>query len=411
MSKHTMSKGAAPVAPAAGKYSLGYDNAAGRFALVDGDTGQIYSLSHDEWPKNQLINGGFNFAQRQVPSTLTTYNQAAARAYAADRWGMTNQTASLQYQQVDAIGAPETALGHRYYGKFKQITGAGKFMISQVMTGENCALLRGRTVRLQAKMKRTVASAMTVRLGLAQLTAAGTVDVVPGYAVGVPSGTFVSAFNANGTDPTLGTNLSYIAPLANTQDGGTIAGNGMNCVLSGSWVRYSVCFTLPTDLKNLVALVWTDGQPAANDELNIAEAGLYDGPDIVQWISMPQIYELNRCQRFYQKSFAINTAPAQNAGALTGEARIPSPVGASTAFPAAWTIELAEPMRAAPTATLFNPQAANAQVRNQTLNTDCTASAATVNGEKRLLVAATTPASTVAGTNILGIHFTADAEI
>lgn len=408
MSRHTLVKTGAPSVPAVGKYSYFVDSADGKLKAKDGDTGQVYSLSHDEYPKNELINGGFGFAARQVPGTLTTYNNAAARAYGADRWGMTNQTASLQYQQVDSIAAPEAGLQHRYYGRFKQITGAGKFVVSQVMTGENCAPYRGRVVRFQVKMKRTVAAAMTVRIGLAQLTAAGTVDVVPGYAAGVPSGTFVSAFNANGTDPTLGTNLAYIAPIAGTQDGGTIAGNGMNCVLSGAWVRYSVCFTCPTDYKNLVVLVWTDGQPAALDELNVAEAGFYDGADIVDWIAQPQVSELNRCWRFYQKSFPLATVPAQNAG-LAGAWR----GGAANAGAVAIVhgfIQFVTWMRAAPTIVLFNPAAANAFLRYIITPSDATATSATQVTERGTEVTATGLAAWIAGGGV-AVHYTADAEI
>jgi hypothetical protein len=194
-------------------------------------------------------------------------------------------------------------------------------------------------------------------------------------------------------------------------DGGTIVGSAMNFTLLSTWARYSATFLVPTNCVNLVAAVWSNDVLAFNDDVLLTECGLYDGQEILDWICLPRNVELLRCQRFFCKTFNAATAPAQNAGALTGEARIPSPVGASTAFPACWTWEFPVTMFKAPTLTIYNPQAANAQVRNQTLATDCTASAATADGDKRCLIAATTPASTVAGTNILGIHISADAEI
>lgn len=119
--------------------------------------------------------------------------------------------------------------------------------------------------------------------------------------------------------------------------------------------------------------------------------------------------EYQRCLRYYQKSFADATAPVQNAGSGTNEHAFTSPVGASTAF-SSITVPLQGPMRAVPTVTLYNPNAANAQVRNQSLSTDCTGSAATNVGEKTFAIVATTPASTTT-THKLAVHWAANAEL
>lgn len=403
MSEIIFNKGIAPAAPVAGKANLYVDLADGRIKSKDGDTGQTGTLSAVGLDRNYVINGGHFFAQRQTPGTLTTYSSTANRAYAADRWGITNENASVQYQRVDTLGGIETGLVARYYGRYKKITSAGKMVISQVVEGVSSASLRGDVVRVHAKMKRTVAAAMTVRLGLVQLQAAGTIDTIPA--------TFISAFGAASTDPTLGTNLAYIPPLAGSQDGGTISGNALNCVLSSSWIRFSATFTVPLDCKNLVVMVWTDGQPAANDELNISEVGLYDAAEIKDWVELPLEQEYANAQRYYCKTFNVDIGPAQNVGLLSGEERVLSPVGASTAFPAGWTWEFPRPMRLQPTLTTYNPAAANAEVRNITLGTDCSATAVTASGQKRAVINSTTPASTVTGTNVLGIHISASAEL
>ena len=118
--------------------------------------------------------------------------------------------------------------------------------------------------------------------------------------------------------------------------------------------------------------------------------------------------ELERCQRYYAKSFPLATAPAQNAG--TGGAVVFSQgVGASTAqkgnfwaFPAR--------MIKAPAITLFNPAAANAQARNLDTATDCTASAADITHEWGTSFNATTPAGSAAGQR-LAVHLVADARL
>lgn len=118
--------------------------------------------------------------------------------------------------------------------------------------------------------------------------------------------------------------------------------------------------------------------------------------------------ELVRCQRYYQKSFLTSTTPAQNTGNNTAEVSFPQPVAASTAF-ANITIPLL-PMRAAPTVTLFNPNAANAQIRNRATSTDCSASTTTNVTEKGFTLSATSPAATSVGQQLV-VHWTASAEM
>lgn len=354
--------------------------------------------------QNIVSNGGHDFAQRQVPGTLTTYSQVAARQYAADRWGITNENTSVQFRRVDTTGTQQTGLQARFYGEYSKLTSTGKIVVSQPIRARYCQHLRGRKVRLQLKLK--ASASKTIRLALLQLANAGTVDVVPGMAASAPSGTFVSAFGANSTDPTFGTNLAKIAP--DSADNSSIANSALSCAVTTAWQRFGGTFTLPTDFKNLVVVVFTDSQFVAGDLFSMSEAGFYDGTEIRDW--EPEGDANLEVQRSYCKTFELDTNPAASAGALTGEARIPSPVGASVAFPACWAWDFPVVMEQAPILVLFNPAAAGAQVRNQTLNTDCTASAVSADGSKRALIAATTPASTVAGTNILGVHITADAE-
>lgn len=401
MSRIILNKGAAPSLPAGGKVSLYFNSSTGRLELEDGDTGQTYVLQAAEFDKNLLINGGFDFAQRQAPGTLTSYATSANRQYAADRWAMMVQTSSLQYQRVDSIGAVEAGLNARMYGKYKQITGAGKAVIFQWIEGSSTAALRGRKVRVQVKMKRTVAAAMVIRLGLVENQAAGTVDA--------PTVAFVSAYGANGVDPTLGASIAYIAPVANTAIGGAITGNMVTCTLTGSWVNFGAVFTVPTNSKNLAPVIITDSQLAINDELNVAEAGAFDGPDVMDWVPQPFANEIDRCQRFYSKSFAIDTAPVQNPGINTGENKTKKIVAGATAGrfeTILWPVR----MRTTPTVTFFNPAAANAQARDETNNADTTVTTAVGTTDRQTAVTFTGNAATVAE-GLIGVHWTADAEI
>jgi len=400
VSRHTLVKSAAPSAPAVNKVSIYFNSTTQRLELIDGDTGQTYTLQAAEFDKNLLINGGFDFAQRQVPGTLTSYATSANRQYGADRWAMMVQTSSLQYQRVDSIGATESNLSARMYGKFKQITGAGKAVIFQWVEGSSIASVRNRKVRVQVKMKRTVAAAMTIRLGLVQNQAAGTVDA--------PTTAFVSAYGANGVDPTLGASIAAIVPVAGTAIGGTISGNYVTCNLTGSWVNFGAVFTVPSDAKNLALVIITDSQLAVNDELNTAEAGIYDGPDVMDWVPQALANEIDRVRRFYNKSFAIDVAPGQNVG-LTGAIRLWAAQAGAVSF-VHGAIRFPVWMRAAPTMTYFNPSAANAFLRQTVTPSDATATSATQITESQAEVTATGLAAWAKGDG-LAIHYTAEAEI
>jgi hypothetical protein len=232
---------------------------------------------------NQLINGGFDFAQRQIPATLTTYS---ANTYSADRWKAYAENASYQYQRQD--GLAETGLTSQYFGAFKKITNAGKMFVYQIIEGKNSVPLRSKTVIFQCQMK--ASSSKTIRMGLFELATAGTIDSVPSP--------IVTAAGANSTDPTMGTNVAIITAAESKS-------------VTTSMQTFSVSVTVPATSKNLICAVWTDSQFSANDILYIAEAGLYVGTTAQAWTPRPVQQELSLCKRYCQRTDAItglNTA-------------------------------------------------------------------------------------------------------
>jgi hypothetical protein len=395
VSRLRLNKVGTPATPAADKVELYVDTDTERLMMID-DTGQVIRITDDGLRgRNLLVNAELDYAQRQAPASLTTYSNTTGRAYGADRWGVTNENASIQYQRTDTSAAPETGLQARFYGNWSKITSSGKIILSQVVEGANCLHLRGRRVRVQMKLK--ASSAKTIRVALLQLAAAGTLDT--------PPATFASAFGANTVDPTWGTNLAAIVPL--TPDNASIRGNGIDCAVTTAWQRFGAVFGLPTDFKNLIVVVFTDSQFAAADVLRMSEAGIYDGPEIREWVPNQQAADLTLCMRYYQKSFNVDTAPAQNAG-LAGAVRGHTVAGAVAA---SFGIRLPVPMRVAPTTvTFFNPSAANAFVRNVTAATDATATTAANQSEDGIDVNNTGLAAWLAGQPV-AVHYIADAEI
>jgi hypothetical protein len=329
---------------------------------------------------NLLTNGGFDFAQRQPPGTLTTI---ADNAYSADRWKVTRENADVQYQRADATG--ETSLTSLYYGTYKKITNAGKFVVFQAVEGFNSVPMRDKILVWQLKMK--ASSAKTIRMAILELQNAGTLDSIPA--------TFVSAFGVDSTDPTFGTNVAIITGAESKS-------------VTTSWQSFSVSVTVPSNSKNLIAAFWTDADFSANDTLSVAEAMLTRGSTVREWQPRPYPTELLLCQRYYWKTFAIDTGPAQNVGASTSEVRFPAPVaGANTERPPKILFPVL--MRAAPTVTTYNPAAANAQVRDFTAAADCSAAATTAH-PNGILVSCTGNAGTAVG-GALGVHLTAESEL
>jgi hypothetical protein len=329
---------------------------------------------------NYLINGGFDFAKRQAPGTLTTI---ADNKYSADRWRVTRENADVQYIRVDATS--ESGLTSRYYGQFKKITNAGKLHICQIVEGVNSVPLRGKTVIFQAKMK--ASGSKTIRMAVLELQNAGTMDTIPA--------TLVTAFNVDSTDPTLGTNVAVVTGAQSKN-------------VTTAWQSFSVSITVPNNSKNLICAIWSDADFAANDTLSIAEAGLFAAATIQAWTPELLSVQNQLCNRFFWTTFPKDVAPAQAAGQSGALSKTAIRAGAvtdqlSNRFPTQ--------MRVSPTITFFNPVAANAEVRDATGSVDCSSTIlGAYSNQDTVLINTTGNAGSAIG-NVFQIHITADAEL
>jgi hypothetical protein len=399
--------GAAPTAAPSSGISIytpsGANDANGlkldRRVLAMGTLGEILQLSHNS-RINYIRNGGFWFAQRQAAGTPTTYSNTSGRAISADGWGITNENASATYARVDTSGGILAGYQAQYYGEFLKTTSTGKLVVSQVIEGLDSIFMRNRRVRFTAWLRGAGGFVGTLRMGVLYLTGAGTVDTIPA--------TFVSAFGAVGTDPTFGANIAKCTGATVSDGGSAVTGNALSVTMTASWQRVSVSVLVPNDAKNLIPTIWTDGQPAATTGFDVGQVSFTDGDEIQDWSPLPVQTERQRILRYYQKSFRDATAPAQNAGTGTGEVRaIAGKAGAAAEF---IPIQYPVPFLIPPTLTLYNPNAANAQVRDVTAGADCSASAPTSSDVTNFYVSATGNAGTAVG-NLLSVHYTADGEL
>ena len=405
----TVGAGGTPNAPIGGKKTiypadttaqdLNGANIGLRWLTLD-QNGGISQLSQNA-RQNYIRNGGFWFAQRQAPGAATTYTSVNARSIGADGWGGSNENASYTYQRIDTAAGIESGLQSRFYGQYLKITSTGKLLVCQVLEGYESVSLRNRTVRFQVWLKGTAAG--TWRLGLLYLNTTGTLDTMPA--------TFISAYGANSTDPTFGTNLAKVIPnTSQLADNTSLVNNAFNCSVTTSWQRFSGVWNVPNDCKNLVPAIWSDSQQTATNGINIGQVSLTDGYEIQDWSPQPYALELAKVRRFYQKSFNVDQAPIQNAGVNTGELKGIAGKAGAVANSGFVFGRFDVPLRTGGGTTLYNPGAANALMRDVTAAVDMGATSVTANQNSDIMINATGNAATAVGDQV-SVHFTSDAEI
>lgn len=417
MSRLLLTKTTPPATPAANKTALYVDTADRRLKGID-DNGVISTLSEAGMQdRNVLTNGGLMIQQRvAAASTAIPGISTTTRAgQVADRWAVTTSVASnLNWAQIDTSGAAETGLLARYYGSIISATAGKKVMLSQWIINSDMAHLRGQKVRVSIKTNQKVGSAQTFKLGLLQLTASGTVDVSPAFLSGAWSTT-------TGVDPAWGTNLAAIAPDASpTGEGGTITGSYLNITSTpAAWQKSSCVFTVPTNAKNLVVVFFSDATGGTTDNISISELQLTVGPEIIDWVQPPQAEGLNRCQRFFCKSFPQAVVPAASVSVATGgygATFILGKAGSGTVLGSQIPIQFPVVMWKVPTVVLFTPTGAGALVFRHSgvtpLVQGATAVAANSTTDRGCHVTATNEATAngVIG-DLVSVHYTADAEI
>lgn len=402
MSRLRLNKILDPSAPMAGKVEL-YVGLDSKMRMIDSD-GLIGIMSTQLFNRNVIINGSFDLAQRQDPTTPTVYSSLGGRVYCADRWFISTSVGTISYKQSSNMGTPENGITGSYCGDFiRSSTADSKVLIGQAVESLNVMHLRGRDVRVSLKMKWET-DAITVRMGLAQLTAAGTANTIPKNA-----GTFVTAWGANGIDPTLGANLSYITPAVGSAFGGTISGQAMTCNLTPNWTQYSATFSIPTNVKNLILMIWTDAAIPDNLEFDMTEVDMYAGTELRPWYPIMPSEQLRLCQRYYAKTFLPAIAPATtagNLGALIGSVAVAGNSPYASAI--YWTFP--SDMVITPVITLYNPQVNNNQIYN-VIHTNAPTNSAGANITYRGCEIICTGANAWVSGDILRVHAVADAEI
>jgi hypothetical protein len=225
--------------------------------------------------KNAIINGDFAVAQRATSFTSSANNNDV---YTLDRWyilsdgndaiDVTQETTTVPTNQLTAIALDvETA--------------NKKFGIAQIIEQKNCVGLIGNTVTLSFKAKVSATTKLD-NVKCAIVAWSGTADTV--------TSDIISAWGAEGTNPTLIANATYENTPANLN-------------VTTSYATYSVSAAVDTSsTKNIIVFIWSDvTDTTAGDFLYITDVQLEKGSAASDFEFLPIDVNLGRCFRYFYR--------------------------------------------------------------------------------------------------------------
>jgi len=260
------------------------------------ETKTILGFGYPGLYQQALINGGFQVNQHAV----STYTSATTPAnsddtYLFDQWMLLSDgDDAADVSQETSVVPPGAAAS----AKFEVETANKKFGILQIIENKDAIKFAGKTVSLQFKA-RTVTGKVIENLRAAVLSWSSTADSV--------TSDVVAAWGTEGADPTWATNWTCENTPANL------------ALVADAWTTYEIeNISIDTaSMANLAVFIWVDDTDAAIDDLlYIGQVQLNEGAACTTYMPRSFDEELQKCERFYQKSY--NYAVAPGAASLLG---------------------------------------------------------------------------------------------
>lgn len=377
--------------------------------LVDQLTGvQVTNLQNqidahgDHWPnfKNKIINGDMQVAQRSAAKT----GLAATGYWALDRWRV-NYSNFGTWTYGKNVGHADLSLTGHAKGAVFICTAAtpspastASFLVSQRIESQFLWDIRKGT---------TNAKKVTISFWVKS-------NVTGSYIVEIYDATntrhICKSFNINAADTLEKKELTFDADVLGSQlpiDPST----GLEIIF---WMGAGSTYTSGT-----LATTWAAFNNAnrAVGQVNVGSAvnnyffwtgvQLEVGDRATEFEFLPYDFQLQRCLRYYQKSFKDSVSPASGVGINNGDS---SAVAVVSSGLVRGELNFAPPMRDVPTLTGYNPIVAGSQARDINAVADCTATSFIVGSEKEALWQATLPGGAAVNDRVV-LHWTADAEL
>ena len=225
--------------------------------------------------RNHLINGNFAIAQRATSFVAGANNDDT---YNLDRWYVLSDGNDVVDITQSTTEVP--ANGSQTSIALDVETINNKFGIAQIIEQRNCQGLIGNTVTLSFKAK-VSSTAKLDNVKAAIVAWSGTADTV--------TSDIISAWNVEGTNPTLIANATYENTPANLN-------------VTTSWATYSISAAVDTaSTGNIIVFIWSDvTDTTLGDFLYITDVQLEVGALATPFERRSLGTELAMCQRYYQ---------------------------------------------------------------------------------------------------------------
>jgi hypothetical protein len=236
--------------------------------------------------RNRIINGNFAIGQRGTTFASSANNNDA---YTLDRWYILSDGNDA----IDVTRETSVVPANQKYAIALDVETANKkFGIAQIIESDNCVGLTGGTVTLSFKAKVSATTKLD-NVKAAVVAWSGTADTV--------TSDIISAWGAEGTNPTLIANATYENTPANLS-------------VTTSYATYSLTANIDTaSTTNIIVFIWSDvTDTTAGDFLYVTDVQLEPGSVATPFEQRPIGTELALCQRYYWQTVQDLTLDGDN---------------------------------------------------------------------------------------------------
>ena len=270
--------------------------------------------------RNYINNPEFGVHQRSNTINATTLGtQNDDGSYTLDQWVLLSDGDDI----VDVIATESDApTGSKKAMELDVETANKKFGVVQFIENVNCESIIGQEVTLSFQAKAT-SNLDDVRAAI--IAWDGTEDA--------PTKDIVSAWESEGTNPTLVSNMTYENTPADLN-------------VTTSFAKYSVTATIDTSgAKNVAVFIFSNvtGTTAGTDKLHIGQVQLEKGSSASDFVFESYTDHVQRCQRYFQ-GYNVDAAGIGTSAIFTS-------VGHAYTTASRFRTPLVTPMRVGPTQT------------------------------------------------------------
>jgi hypothetical protein len=268
--------------------------------------------------RNRLFNGSYAVAQRGTTFASGSNNDDT---YNLDRWYvLSDGNDAVDITQNTAAAPPE----QKFCIALDVETANKKFGVAQIIENINCADLQSQTVTVSFQAKVSATTKLD-NVKCAIVAWSGTADSV--------TSDIISAWGAEGTNPTLIANATYENTPANLN-------------VTTSWATYTVSAPIDTaSTNNVIVFIWSDvTDTTAGDFLYLTGVQLEAGSVATPFERRPYGTELQLAMRYF--ALLTNTSTA---GEFSFACGFQTNTNAAVFY-----MQTPVPMRVTPTATISN---------------------------------------------------------